>query len=119
MTRPIEACQANEVPGQQRPHRVVDNLTRFANLIAAVLCIGVFLLFSSGMVVPLHEGGWIEADASMPLTALCLLVNLSLGLVIWLVTRRSTRSFKVLQYTGLAIGSLSVLGLLVICLLIY
>jgi len=93
-------------------------LGRFANLIAVALCVGVFLLFSSGAVVPLHEGGWIQNYVSFPATVLCILVNLPLGFVVWLVTRNN-RSAAALRYVGLTIACLSVVGLLVLCLLLY
>ncbi len=105
--------------GPRERYKVVYKLITFANLIAAILCVGVFMFFSSGVVVPLHEGGWIQAYLSIPVTALCLLINLPLGLFIWLVTRSGVRSFKALRYTGLAIGCVSVVGLLVVCLLLY
>lgn len=90
----------------------VQNSLKWAsriNFIAAGVVALVFFLFTSGLAVPLHEGGWIEAYLSIPVTLLCLIVNLVSGGVVLVFRRRAGEKGRAFLRHGaavVAVGSL-------------
>jgi cytochrome bd-type quinol oxidase subunit 2 len=85
------------------------------NFIAAAAVTLVFFLFTSGLVVPLHEGGWIEAYLSIPVALLCLLVNLVSGGVVLIFRRRAGEKGRAFLRYGAAVVAIgSLLGQLLV-----
>lgn len=81
------------------------------NFIAAGVVCGIFFLFTSGMVVPLHEGGWIEAYLSIPVTLLCILVNLMSGAILLIFGQHAgEKGRRGLRVAGWVVACGSVMG---------